>query len=65
MKWMLIVVGIFQGNPEASYIEVYDTMELCFAGRDVYIWEEFNDKRGTPPTGYQVLCLQTDQWNQK
>ena len=61
MKWMLILVGIFQGNPEAKYIEVYDTMELCLAGRDMYIWEEFDNKQGQLPIGYQVLCIQTEQ----
>jgi len=62
MKWILVVVGIFNGGPEVSNEGVHDTMADCFAAREEIIWEYFGNVEGQPPTNFQVVCIPTDKY---
>lgn len=62
MKWILVVVGIFNGGPEVSNEGVYDTMNQCFFAREEVIWEYFGNPDGQPPTNFQVVCIPTDKY---
>ena len=62
MKWILVVVGIFNGGPEVSMEGVHDSMTDCFAAREEIIWEYFGNVNGQPPTNFQVVCIPTDKY---
>jgi hypothetical protein len=62
MKWILVVVGIFNGGAEVNNEGVYDTMEQCFYAREEIIWEYFGNVYGQPPINFQVVCIPTDKY---
>lgn len=62
MKWILVIVGIFNGGPEVSNEGVYDTMQQCFYAREEVIWETFGNPEGNPPVNFQVVCIRTDKY---
>jgi hypothetical protein len=62
MKWMLVVIGIFNGGPEVSNEGLYDSMTDCFLSREQIIWDLFNNADGYPPPNFQVVCIPTDKY---
>lgn len=62
MKWMLVLIGIVNSNPEVSSQGVYDSMTNCFFAREQIIWELFQNPDGYPPTNFQVVCIPTDKY---
>lgn len=62
MKWILVVVGIFNGGPEVSNEGVYESMTHCFYAREQIIWDLFANPDGQPPTNFQVVCIPTDKY---
>ena len=62
MKWILVLVGIVNGGPEATFEGAYNTMNDCFVARQETIFEYFGSTNGYPPTNFQVLCIPTDKY---
>jgi len=62
MKWMLVVIGIMNGNPEVEKEGLYNEMSQCFEAREIYIWETFASSDGYPPVNFQVVCIPSDKY---
>lgn len=62
MKWILVVVGIMNGQTLAQNEGVHASMQDCFAAREQYIWTAFGTTSGYPPTNWQVVCVPTDKY---
>ena len=62
MKWILVVVGIFNGEIVSEQAGVYDDMTDCFFAREEIIWDYFANPNGQPPVNYQVVCIPTDKY---
>lgn len=62
MKWVLVLVGIFNGGPENSLEGVYANMDDCFLAREELLWEYFGVE--SPPTNFQMVCIPTDKYTQ-
>ena len=61
MKWILVIVGIFNGEIITEDQGVYNTMTGCFFAREEVIWNAFGNADGQPPINYQVVCIPTDK----
>ena len=62
MSWILIVVGIFNGEVLAQNEGVHASMQDCFAAREEYIWTTFGTTSGYPPVNFQVVCIPSDKY---
>lgn len=62
MKWILVVVGIFNGQIIADNEGIYNNMNDCFLAREMYIWETFSNPDGQPPVNFQVVCIPSDKY---
>jgi len=62
MKWILVVVGIFNGEIIADNQGLYNKMTECFFAREELIWDIFTNPDGQPPVNYQVVCIPTDKY---
>ena len=62
MKWILVVVGIFNGEIIADNEGVYNRMDECFYAREEFIWKAFANPEGQPPVNYQVVCIPSDKY---
>ena len=62
MKWVLVVIGIFNGDVVAQNEGVYEDMIECFYAREQYIWTVFEDPTGQPPINFQVVCIPSDKY---
>ena len=62
MKWILVVVGIFNGEIIADNQGLYNSMTECFYAREELIWNVFANLNGQPPVNYQVVCIPTDKY---
>ena len=62
MKWMLVVIGIFNGEVVATNEGVYENMIECFYEREEYVWTTFGNADGYPPTNFEVVCIPTDKY---
>jgi len=62
MKWILVVVGILNGEIIADNQGIYKNMTECFFAREEIIWDAFANPDGQPPVNYQVVCIPTDKY---
>lgn len=62
MKWILVLVGVFNGEIITEDKGLYSSMTDCFYARDELIIEYFDIYTGHPPVNYQVVCIPSDKY---
>lgn len=62
MKWVLVLVGLMNGQTIAQNEGVYNQMDECFAAREQYVWETFGNTNGQTPINFQVVCIRSDKY---
>lgn len=62
MKWILVIIGIMNGEVIAQNEGIYSDMIECFYAREEFIWTTFGNPDGYAPVNYQVLCVPTDKY---
>lgn len=62
MTWVLVLVGIFNGEVISENKGIHNSMAECFYSRDELIIEYFDVYTGYPPVNYQVVCIPTDKY---
>jgi len=62
MKWILVLISIYNGEIIAEQTGIYNAMTDCFYAREEIIWNTFSNPEGQPPVNYQVVCIPSDKY---
>ena len=58
MKWVLVFIYLYEGNPFAMKVDSFDNMMDCFVMREQLSIAQEGPRPGTFPLGQQALCIQ-------
>lgn len=62
MKWILVLVGVFNGEIITENKGLFPSMTDCFQAREEAVIEYFGNYTGQPPVNYQVVCIPSDKY---